>query len=283
MQSVRGARGMLVALALALPAIVAATAAAQPGSGPRETVDQGFTTTRPGAPTGTTFSGVYHAAGDPKGNPPYMRRMVFYPPPGMRYDTSVPEQCTASDLELSVRGPDACPAGSRLGTGTTEGIFYEPVRHDFVFDNYQHTLDVMNNAGEQILLVKAEGYSVVRGKVNPDGSMDFRPPTCFPTPPTGQCTDDYVLQLKSSSVLAPITKGDRSYATTPPTCPAARHWSTTIRFWWADGSEDTVVTTQPCAHASAARISRKRRSHGRRARTCCPRRAAARRPSSSTR
>src|SRR5690242_19232614 len=203
MRLVRGARVLLIALAFALPA----SAAAQPGSGPRETVDQGFTTMRPGAPTGLTFSAAYHAAGDPKGTPPYMRRMVFYPPPGMRYDTSVPEQCTASDLELSVRGPDACPAGSRLGTGTTEGIFYEPFRHDFVVDQFKHDLTVLNNAGEQILLVKAEGYSVTRGKVNPDGSIDFHPPTCFPTPPTGQCADDYVLQLKASTVLQAITRG----------------------------------------------------------------------------
>ena len=46
---------------------------------------------------------------------PYMRRMTFYPPAGMRHDTSVPEQCTASDFELSMNGPAACPEGSLIG------------------------------------------------------------------------------------------------------------------------------------------------------------------------
>src|SRR4051794_37836832 len=107
---------MLVPLGCAL-AVCAPSAAAQPVSGPRKTIDWNFTTAQPGAPTGFSFSGVYHAAGDPKGDPPYMRRMVFSPPPGTRMDTTVVPQCTASDLELAVRGPDACP-GSKLGGGT---------------------------------------------------------------------------------------------------------------------------------------------------------------------
>src|SRR4051794_17978724 len=94
-------------------------AAALPGSGPRENIDQTFTATRPGSATGMSFTGVYHAAGNAKGEPPYMRKMVFYPPRGMRYDTSVPDRCMASDAELQALGPDACPADSRLGTGTT--------------------------------------------------------------------------------------------------------------------------------------------------------------------
>src|SRR3954454_15578110 len=125
-----GGRAVLGGLALAL--ICTAPASAQPVAGPREDVDQPFTTTAPGAPTGLGFSASYHAAGDPKGNPPYLRKMVVVPPSGMRYDTGAPDQCTATDVELEVQGPAACPAGSRLGTGTAEGIFYEPVRHDFV-------------------------------------------------------------------------------------------------------------------------------------------------------
>ena len=96
--------------------------------------------------------------------------MILYPPRGMRYDTSVPERCTASDLELQFSGPDACPEGSRLGGGTTEGIFQFPVANDLVLDRYTHTVDVMNNENEQIVLVKAEGYAVVRGRSRPDGA-----------------------------------------------------------------------------------------------------------------
>jgi len=237
-----------LALAQLASVVCCATAFAQPASGPRETVDQSFTTTRPNAPTGLGFSGVYHAAGDPKGEPPYMRKMVFYPPPGMRYDTSVPDRCSAPDAALEAMGPDACPAGSRLGTGTTDGVFYAPVTHAFVFDRFHHDLYVLNSADGQILLVKSEGYTVLHGHLRPDGSMEFDPPTCFPAPPTG-CADDYVLQTKSSTFLPAYTKGTRAYATTPPTCPRQRYWQTTIRYWWADGSVDTVVSRQPCTRA----------------------------------
>jgi hypothetical protein len=244
----RAVRGVL--LIWALCALWPAAAAAQPGSGPRENVDQRFTSTRPSSPTGVSFTGRYHAAGDPKGNPPYLYRMTFYPPRGFRYDTSVPKRCSASDVQLQVQGPSACPLGSRLGGGTVEGIFYVPITDSIVFDHYKHTVDVMNAANEQIVLVKSEGYTVVRGKVRPDNSIEFTPTTCFPAPPTGKCADDYILQLASSTVLQlykrKVAGHVRSYATTPPRCPATGFWRSTIRIWWGNGAVDSVVTKQPC-------------------------------------
>jgi hypothetical protein len=241
---------LLVQLLWALSALLAAGAAAQPGSGPRETVDQRFTTTRPNSPTGVSFTASYHAAGDTKAPPPYMRRMVFYPPRGMRYDTSVPKRCSASTVELQVIGPAACPAGSQLGGGTVEGLFQVPLAHDFVLDRYKHTDEVFNNANQQIVLIKSEGFTVVRGRFRPDGSLAWRPPTCFPTPPVGQCVDDYILQSNTATVLPPYTRTSggrvRSYATTPPTCPARGYWRTRVRFTWANGAVDSVVTKQPC-------------------------------------
>src|SRR3954452_1807630 len=146
--------GVVVQLAAIACALVGATnAGARPGSFPRGTVDQAFTTKKPHTPTGASFTGVYHAARDSKGNPPYMRKMVFYPPRGWRYDTSVPVRCTASDVELELQGPTACPKGSRLGGGTTEGIFYEPVANAFVFTTYKNPFDIFNNTNEQVMVI----------------------------------------------------------------------------------------------------------------------------------
>lgn len=241
--------GALALLFWALSAVGAAAAVAEPGSGSRETVDQGFTTQSPGAATGLEFSASYHAAGDPSGNPPAMKQMVMVPPAGMRFDTSVPERCTASDLQLEVQGPAACPAGSRLGQGVAEGLFFVPFAHDFTFDRYEHNIYVLNNTGEQIVLVESEGFTIVRGRFGPDGSLTFEQPTCFPSPPGGQCADDYIVQLASSSVLPAYSTPSGSYATTPPTCPADGQWRTTYRFSWADGSTDSVVSTQLCGAA----------------------------------
>lgn len=191
----------------------------------------------------------YHAAGVEQAHPPYLKRMTFHPPPGFRYDTSVPDQCAASDLELQFRGPNACPASTWLGDGRVEGIVQSPGADEIEFDHFTHPIHILNNAGEQIVLVESEGYTVIRGKFLPDGSLDFVNPTCFPVPPTG-CVDDHLLVLSNSTTIPPYTRatadGLRSYATTPPTCPRGGHWTTTIDFYWSDGSVDNVVTRQPC-------------------------------------
>jgi hypothetical protein len=268
---VRG--GLLVALVLGLLAFAAAAAVAQPASGPREAVDQSFSTMRPDSPTGITYTGSYHAAGNAQGDPPYLRRLVFHPPSGTRFDTSVPARCTATDAQLAVMGPEACPPGSRLGSGTAEGLFFVPVTHSFVLDHFQHNSQVLNNADEQILLIQSEGFTVVRGRIRSDGSSEFNPPTCFPAPPAGQqCADDYILQLKSSTVIPPYTRTTagrvRSYVTTPPTCPAVGHWQTTIQYLWSDGSADSVVSDQPCttsktrSPSSKSAHRRHRSTHG---------------------
>src|SRR5438874_861663 len=170
--------GLLVLLLCTSCALCAPGAAAQPGSGPRETVDQGYTTSRPGSPTGLSFTATYHAAGDVHGKPPAMRRIVIEPPPGMRLDTTVPDPCSASDLELQVRGPAACPAGSLLGGGTLEGLILEPVGHDFVMDHFTHPLYLLNGPDQQIILMKSEGFTVVHSRIRADGSIETDTPAC---------------------------------------------------------------------------------------------------------
>lgn len=252
-------RGKLLFGVLAVLALGAVPAAAEPGSGPRETVDQTFTTTASNAPTGLHYTSRYHAAGDESKPPPPMRKMVFYSPPGMRFDTNVPEKCTATDAELAVRGPAACPAASKLGEGTTEGLFMYPFT-DVVFDHFKHNLYIFNNTNEQIMLVESEGYTVQRGIVHPDNSIEFNPTTCFPASPTGQCPDEYIIQLGSTTTMPVYTKGSGSYATTPPTCPPSHNWQTNVKFWWSDGSTDNVVTTQPCKPAPKATRKRTTRN-----------------------
>lgn len=241
-------RGATIAI-FGLLALSPGGALAQPGHGPREDIDQTFTSARPSTPTGVGWRGVYHAAGNRHGKPPYLRRMVFYPPKGMRLDTGVPARCTAPDAVLQVEGPAACPAGSQIAVGSTDGYIYDPIAQLVTIDRFHHTIYVMNGANEQIILVKAEGYAVVRGKVRPDGTQDFRLPTCFPEPPTG-CLTDHVLQTGSQTKLARYTRAVngrvRSYATTPPRCPKSGYWRTRVRYWWKGGAVDTVVTKQRC-------------------------------------
>jgi hypothetical protein len=231
---------VLSAAALVVPALVAA----QPVSGPHETLDHRLTTTRPNAAAGFRFTGTYHAAGNRRGDPPYMRRMIFYTPPGMRYDTSVPARCTATDIELAARGPAACPPASRLGGGRVVGRFMGRFSNEL-------QADFFNNTREQIILVRSPGLATVtRGRIRPDMSVEFAAPTCYPHVPPAGCPVDNALQIRSSIAVPRYTRSVRgkvrSWLTTPPRCPAAGHWRSPIRLWWADGSVDTVVTKQAC-------------------------------------
>ena len=169
--------------------------------------------------------------------------MASHSPPGMRFDTSVPERCTATNLELSLRGADACPPGSRLGGGTAEG--------SVMGSRGTLAIDVFNNAGEQIFVVATPGLaSIARGKIHPGGAVEFAAPTCYPSVEPPGCPADNALQTGSDIVVPPYTREvdgrTRSYLTTPPSCPASGAWETPIEFFWADGAHDTVVTRQPC-------------------------------------
>ena len=219
--------------------LLPASASAQPIQFTHGTIDQQYTTAQPATASGLTFTGTYHAAGNAQADPPYMRKQVTYPPAGAIYDTSVPDRCPASDAELETQGPSACPAGSVIGKGTSSGR---------VAGLFSGTLDtyLVNNKDEQIVVGQTPLlWTVARGHIRPDGSIQFTFPTCFPS--EAGCPIDDVLQLGSTMNVPVYTKGSASYLTTPPTCPASGHWETPISYWWADGTKDTVVTEQPCA------------------------------------
>src|SRR2546422_611526 len=109
-----------------------------------------------------------------------MRRMTFYQPRGMRYDTSVPARCTASDLQLEEFGRAACPRASRLGGGQIKGLWMGRIRSTF-------QMDMFNNAGEQVVVARTPYIAtVIRGRFSRDqSSVVWSSPTCWPTPPPG--------------------------------------------------------------------------------------------------
>lgn len=244
----RGAATLAATCAVAWPA----GAAAEPITFAHGSVDHRLTTIERKAPTGFSYTGTYHAAGDPGAHPPYMRRMVFYNRSGLRYDTSVPDRCTAGDLELAARGAAACPPGSRLGSGKSDvafmGTFPSTVE-----------IDVFNNTNEQIMVARSPGLATVaRGRIHRDGSVEFASPTCYPSVQPGGCPVDNVLQLASQVSVPAYTRTARdgkvrSWLTTPSKCPRSGRWRDPIRFWWADGSVDTVVTEKPCRKRRARR------------------------------
>lgn len=230
-------RPLLLALALAL--LAASPSAADPVAFRHGTVDNRWTTTAPGAPTGFTYVGRYHAADDPAADPPYMRSMTSYAGPGLRYDTSVPERCTAGDLQLALQGPAACPAGSRLGSGKADGKFMGSAS---TLD-----LDLFNDTDEVVMVARTPFLATIsRGRIQPDNSVEWSTPTCYPSITLAGCPVDSALQVGSNVHVPPYVRGGRSYMTTPPSCPPSGEWQQPIRFWWADGTSDLVTSRHPC-------------------------------------
>jgi hypothetical protein len=164
----------------------------------------------------------------------------------VRWNTSVPERCTASDLELAASGAAACPEGSRIGEGSSDFLFMGAFPSTV-------EIDVFNNAGEQIMLTHSPGLiTVVRGRFTPEGTLEFAAPTCFPS--HAGCPVDNSLQVGTRISVPPYTRSSggrvRSYMTTKA-CPKSRRWRGVIRNWWADGSVDKIVTKQPCKRRRA--------------------------------
>lgn len=222
-----------------------AAAQAVSGSGPHETVDISISTDQVNASAGLTYTASYHGLANPAADPPALRRIVIVGPPGTRSDTSVPGQCMATDEQLKNMGEAACPADSRIGSGWVEvkplGLL--PQRLDTT---------IFNGPGEQIELVKFgnAGGAVARSTIV-GGTLDGPVPTCLTggQPPSG-CPFDQVTILSQSLTTQPVSVGQgtqrRDYLTTPPVCPPSGYFKTLVTLYYADGTVETVVPTQPC-------------------------------------
>jgi hypothetical protein len=234
-------------LGAALPVLLAlapAAARAIPGSGPRETADSVFTTTLPGAPSGSIYEVTYRNPSDPSRNPPAVRTVLVVSPPGTRIDTSVPARCTASDQELQLEGDAACPPKSRIGSGTvTTSVLGGPPSTS--------PISVFNTADGVIQLVKfaSFGVAVVRSKIN-GATVRTQIPTCLTggQPPKG-CPFDQAVVLASRLDFKKFHAHGRSYLTTPPSCPISRRWRTRLTYTYGDGAVESVVSSSRCRRA----------------------------------
>jgi hypothetical protein len=144
------------AVAFAAISILAALAPAA-HAGDRVDYAQMFTTSVPGASTGTDTQILYKNPNDPAAKPIPVRREVFTFPSGTSYDETVVPDCTASDAELMLLGPDACPSesymGGSIGDTTMAG-----------FDNTEQAADVFgwDQGGDLVLLGGSHDIQPIR-------------------------------------------------------------------------------------------------------------------------
>jgi hypothetical protein len=217
-----------------------ATGPASGASGRLVEFGGGPTSGSPGTPTGMSAHVFFRREGDPNAKPPPLDSAVIRLPRGLRFDTSVVEECRASDDEIRALGSNACPDGSRLTIGSFSAIsgFGPP------FDPFEGDNHVFNGPKQLIEIITVKGGSASPGfdRLSIKGStLTAHPPAAPGGPPEGRSS------VRSIDFEIPVrTAGRRSLITSPPDCPPGGRWTTRGTFGFADGSTDTVTSQTPC-------------------------------------
>lgn len=217
----------------------------------RQTFVAGLTEVKPASSSGFFDEIHYRDPADPTGKPYAVERIVIQLPPGLRIDTSVPEQCTATDPELLALGADACPANSQVGGGLLTldfGGAGGPVPR-FI----EGKITLFNNSDELIFFIETTNTPlpqkfVARTVIEGDRFVTTSPPLPSIPPPD----PDAFAAIKDAQVaIDPVANSavmpGAAYITTPDSCPISGQWTITATFTYRDGVTETVESLSPCA------------------------------------
>jgi hypothetical protein len=231
---------LAMTLCAALAHLSVETTVAQTGS--RQTAAAEFVEQQPGVPTALRFSVDYMNPDDPSAKPPAVRRVLETLAQGARFDTTVPEQCSATDPQLMLQGETACPPGSKVGTGF--------IRIDTGFPEPDRFIEVdvtfLNNSDQLIFLTtdRDTGTHVVSRATVEGGTLTSSAPPLPGTPPDGGAIDVVRTQLDEISQV--VGRETRGYITTPPRCPSNHLWVNSLSFTYADGVTQSVASPSRC-------------------------------------
>jgi hypothetical protein len=213
-------------------------AAVLPPSGHASSLVLQFSSKAPKSSTAMTLHIRYtKTGGDPNTKPSPIRRFQLDAPAGTAFHTTQVPACEASDAEVMLSGPGACPSASRIGGGTVTVItgFGQPfdpfVSPTPVFNDGKGWLEVSQTPSDPAITVAVTRLTVTGSRVS--GPIGASPGG----PPDGQSAVSAVdLSFAAST----------GYITTPPTCPASGKWVATGTFTFADGTTQVVTGDTPC-------------------------------------
>jgi hypothetical protein len=226
-----------------MSAPVVASAQTSEPSAPRQTVSAAFTTDRVASSSGYLLSIDYFNPNDPAAKPFSVEGLVQRLAPGARVDTSVPELCLATDLELRTVGASACPPGSVIGGGEVEVDFGAPqgsfprfVSFNVTFFNNDHQL-IFYGESTNVVGVKL----LTRAVVGEDSFTNHVPPVPGFGPP-----DNYMSIKRVRTHINNITNGPgRNYITTPRHCQQ-HHWTIATQVNYRDGTVQNAENPSAC-------------------------------------
>jgi hypothetical protein len=253
----------VVAITAALTASAFAGATAD-AAGPRQSGTVTFTSRVPGTATGTVASLAFQNPENATQKPHAVARMVIHAPQGAITDTTVPPQCHASDAQLYVEGAAACPPDTKIGGG----VAVSDSGGGGPFPRYtEATITDFNTQGGVIGFgqvsnppIRSVDHTTINGTTS---TTDF---PAFPGVPP----PDPFTPIKSLNITFPAySRGGRTYARTPPSCPSIGYWRFTIDFTYRDGVTQSIESHSPCQrnaqpqHLSGKHRPAKKRRHRR--------------------
>jgi hypothetical protein len=229
----------VAALAIAIVVTTAPAAAAAK----RVSGSFSYTSARPGSVTGIVADFHYRNPDDPNAKPPAVAKLVVRTPPGSGIDVTARPQCHASDAELHVRGPDACPSSAKVGTALSIAesgrLGGHPMRatNDVIMFNSEDGI-IGAAVNRDFPFIKNFDRTRVAGNTST---------TVFPAFPGLPPPDNYTAFISMHSELLPLVgPGGRPWARTPPSCPRARYWTITATFTFHDGVIESIASRSPC-------------------------------------
>lgn len=141
----------------------------------------------------------------------------------------------------SCRGPSACPAESRIGSGY---VLSDTGGRD-PFPRYTRTtITSFNNQGEVIGLGINDDIPAIRA-VDRTKVGDRSSTTNFPVFPGVPPPEPYTPYGTLHMQFPPYVRGGRAYNRTPPTCPPVGHWTLTREFIYHDGVSVRLIAYPP--------------------------------------
>jgi polyvinyl alcohol dehydrogenase (cytochrome) len=211
-----------------------------------------FSSRMPRRSTGAHLQAAVHR-GSPSEKPSALRGEVLDLPPGARFDGGAVPACHATNNQIDLLGPSACPRSSEVGAGTIQvamGSPLDPETADVTIFNWgRGTVEVLTAPGTNATL------AIDRGDFTGPGQLTNHPPRGPGGPPDFETSVSAVdfTYLNVGNGRGP------SFITTPPTCPASHAWVSRVRYTTADGRTYQARSTTPCTPPRRAHRGQRRR------------------------
>jgi hypothetical protein len=225
-------------IGLALAALILAGAAPTAGAAtPPADFAFDFQTTTPGAPADAALHILYRDPenpDDPEAQPPALTEVRIEAPAGTVFDGDALPACPATDGEIQLQGPSACPEDTVVGRG------FGSVEDTAAGGRY--VLDaVLFNAGDAVIEVFTfqgtdQVAAVDRASYEGRNTMVLHPAVV-----PGITEREFAWTYMATP---PAATG--SFVTTPPRCPRSGVWESELEYSVTTGATYAVKDTTPC-------------------------------------